>query len=256
LWGCQGAGTPGGRQFSSRVFTITTGQATPQINTGGIVIHAGTSAAVSRGSIVDIYGTNLAATALNATAGQALPTTLGGVQVLVNGTAAPLIYVGPLQIIFQIPYETALGTASVVVDNDNAASAAAPVTVQQAAPFILTYGSNRAVVVNQDGSVNASGKGDRPGDVLVAYLIGSGPLDNPIATGADAPLSPLSREKLTTTVTVGGTNANVQFAGMTPGFAGLMQINFVMPNLAPGDFPIQVTIGGATSNQPLLTVSK
>jgi uncharacterized protein (TIGR03437 family) len=157
-----------------------------------------------------------------------------------------------------MPYETAVGTSPVVVINNNLASAAAPVTVQQAAPFIMTYGSanNRAVAVNQDGSVNASGNGAKPGDVLVAYLIGSGPLDNPIATGAVASSSPLSREKLTTSVTVGGSTASVQFAGMTPGFAGLMQINFVMPDLGPGDYPMQVTIGGTASNQPLLTVSR
>jgi uncharacterized protein (TIGR03437 family) len=227
-----------------------------QINAGGIVIHAGTSPVVSPGSIVDIYGTNLAAAALNAPSGASLPTTLGGVQVLVNGMAAPLIYVGPLQIIFQMPYEAALGAGSVVVVSNNAASVAAPVTVQQAAPSILTYGSNRAVVVNQDGSVNASGNGAKPGDVLVAYLIGSGPLDNPIATGASAPSSPLSREKLTTSVFVGGSSATVQFAGMTPGFAGLVQVNFVVPNLAPGDYQMQVTIGSVASNQPLATVSR
>jgi adhesin/invasin len=205
---------------------------------------------------VDIYGTNLAAAAVSAASSAGLPSTLGGVKVLVNGTAAPLIYTGPLQIILQMPYETALGTASVAVVSNGVASATAPVNVQQAAPFILTYGSNRAVVVNQDGSVNASGNGAKPGDVLVAYLIGSGPLDNPIATGAFASSSPLSRETLLTTVTVGGSNATVQFAGMTPGFAGLVQVNFVMPNLAPGDYPMQDNIGTAASNQPLVTVSK
>jgi uncharacterized protein (TIGR03437 family) len=245
----------GARQFLSRTFTITT-EPMPQINSGGIVIHAGTSATVSPGSIVDIYGTGLAETGVNAPSGQALPTTLGGVQVMVNGRNAPLIYVGPLQIVFQMPYETALGNASVVVVNNDVASAAAPVAVQQAAPFILTYGSNRAVVVNQDGSVNASGNGDKADDVLVAYLIGSGPLDNPIATGADASSSPLSREKQMTTVSVGGANATVQFAGMTPGFAGLMQVNFVIPNLAPGDYPMQISIGTVSSNQPLVTVSR
>jgi len=230
---------------------------TPQISAGGIVIHAGSQATVSPGSIVDIYGTNLATAAVSAPAGS-LPASLGGVQVLVKGTAAPLIYVSPSQIIFQMPYETAVGTSSVVVINNTAASGAAPVTVRQAAPFILTYGSsnNRAIAVNPDGSVNASGKGAQPGDVLVAYLIGSGPLDNPIATGAAASSSPLSREKLTTAVTVGGSSASVQFAGMTPGYAGLMQINFVIPNLGPGDYPMQVAIGGAASNQPLLTVSR
>jgi uncharacterized protein (TIGR03437 family) len=243
------------RQFLSRTFAITTEPA-PQINSGGIVIHAGISATVSPGSLVDIYGTGLAAAATSASAGSALPSTLGGVQVLVDGTPTPLVYVGPLQIIFQMPYETALGTASVVVVNNNVAGASAPVTVLQAAPFILTYGSNRAVVVNQDNSVNASGNGAKPGDVLVAYLIGSGPLDNLIATGADASSSTLSREKLPTVVSVGSSNAVVQFAGMTPGFVGLVQVNFVLPKLVPGDYPIQITIGSAASNQPLLTVAQ
>ena len=230
----------------------------PHINNGGIVIHAGASGIASPGSLVDIYGLNLAAAAASAPAGPMLPATLGKVQVLVNGTAAPLIYVGPQQIIFQLPYETALGTASVVVVSNNLSSAPAPLTVQQAAPFVLTYGNNnnRAVVVNPDSSVNGSGNGAKPGSVLVAYLIGSGPLDNAIATGVVAPDSPLSREKLATTVSVGGANAALQFAGMTPGFAGLVQVNFVLPDLAPGDYPLEIGIGGAASNQPLLTVAR
>jgi uncharacterized protein (TIGR03437 family) len=256
LWGCQTAGTPApGRQFSSRAFTITTSPA-PQVFTGGVVIHGGVSSVVSPGSLVDIYGANLAATAVTAPGGARLPTTLGGCQVLVNGAAAPLIYVGPGQIIFQMPYETALGAAQVVVVSNNVTSAAAPVTVQAAAPFILTYGSNRAVVVNQDGAVNGGGNGARPGDELVAYLIGSGPLDNPIPTGTPAPVSPLSHEKLTTTVTIGNSSAAVKFAGMTPGFAGLVQVNFIVPNLAAGDYPLEVTIGGIASNQPLMTISQ
>ncbi|HKE28391.1 MAG TPA: hypothetical protein VKB88_38845 [Bryobacteraceae bacterium] len=256
LWGCQTAGTPApGRQFSYRAFTITTSPG-PQIFTGGVVIHAGVSPVVSPGSLVDIYGTNLAAAAVTATAGANLPTTLGGVRVLVNGMAAPLIYVGAGQVIFQMPYEAAIGTAQVVVISNNVLSPAAAVTVQAAAPFILTYGSNRAVVANQDGSVNSSTKGAKPGDELVAYLIGSGPLDNPIPTGALAPSSPLSQEKQATSVTVAGSAATVKFAGMTPGFAGLVQVNFIAPNLTSGDYPLEVMIGGITTNQPLITISQ
>ena len=226
----------------------------PRINSGGIVIHAGVSQAVSPGSLADIYGTSLAATAVSSPAGANLPSALGGVQVLVNGTPAPLVYVSASQIIFQVPYETTLGTASVVVLSNTTPSAAMPMAVQQAAPSILIYGNNRAVVMNQDNTANAPGNGASPGSVVVVYLMGSGPLDNPIASGSAAPLSPLSRETLATTVSVGGSNATVQFAGMTPGFAGLVQINFVMPNLAPADYPMQVAIGGVVSNQPLLTV--
>jgi adhesin/invasin len=112
------------------------------------------------------------------------------------------------------------------------------------------------VAFNPDGSLNASGNGAKPSDVMVAYLMGSGPLDNPIATGAPASSSPLSRETLPTSVSVGGSSATVQFAGMAPGYVGLMQVNFVMPNLASGDYPMQVSIGTAASNQPLVTVSK
>ena len=228
---------------------------TPQINNGGVVIHAGTSSVVSPGSLVDIYGANLSAVSVTASAGSALPLTLADVQVLVNGTAAPLIYAGPQQIIFQMPYEAGAGSASVVAVSNGIKSASVSVTVQQAAPFILTYGNNRAVIVNEDGSVNAAGNGAKPGSVVVAYLIGSGPLDNPIPTGELAPLSPLSHEKLTTTVKIGSAVVTPQFAGMAPGFAGLMQVNFAMPSLPAGDYPIQVTIGSASSNQPVLTVT-
>jgi len=178
------------------------------------------------------------------------------VQVLVNSSTAPLLYVSAKQIIFQVPYQTNIGIASVVVVSNNSASAAALMTVQQAAPSILTYGANRAVAINPDNTLNAAGNGAKPGSVLVLYLMGSGPLDNPIATGSVAPPSPLSREALTTTVSVGGASALVQFAGMAPGFVGLVQMNFVVPNLQPGDYPMQVTIGGTVSNQPLVTVSE
>jgi hypothetical protein len=59
------------------------------------------------------------------------------------------------------------------VVSNNAAGVAAPATVQEAAPNILTYGSNWAVVANPDGSINAPNNGAKLGDAMVAYLIGS-----------------------------------------------------------------------------------
>jgi uncharacterized protein (TIGR03437 family) len=104
-----------------------------------------------------------------------------------------------------------------------------------------------------DGSINAPGNATKSGDSIVVNLAGSGPLDNAIPT---APLAPLSREKLATSVFVGGAPATIQFSGMTPTFVGLVQVNFVMPSLAAGEYPLRVTIGGVTSNQPALTVAK
>jgi len=229
----------------------------PQIASGGVVIHGGIAKTVSPGSLVDIYGTNLAASTASAGTGPSLPVTLGGAQVLVNGTAAPLIYVSPSQMIFQLPNETATGVAAVIVSANGVSSAAEPVTVQQAAPSILIYGANRAVVQNADYSVNAPTNPAKAGSTVTLYLIGSGPVDHPVPTGQPTPDSPLAQETQKTTVQLGTTQATVLFAGLTPRFQGLVQINFTIPPaLAAGDYPVQVTIGSAGSNQPLITVSK
>jgi adhesin/invasin len=66
---------------------------------------------------------------------------------------------------------------------------------------------------------------------------------------------PLSSETLTTTATLGGIAAPVTFAGMAPGFAGLVQVNFQVPS-QPGDLPLQITIGSAQSNQALFCVGR
>ena len=68
--------------------------ARPSIAPNGVVIHAGTAASVRQGRFADIYGSGLAA-APALTPGVPLGSTLGNVQVAVNGTPAPLYYVSP-----------------------------------------------------------------------------------------------------------------------------------------------------------------
>lgn len=228
----------------------------PVIFPGGIVIHASASAPVSPGSLADIYGTNLAE-APATTAGLPLGNTLGNVQVTVNGTPAPLYYVSPGQVDFQIPYSIPPGPALVRVSSNGNAGGAAGITVQQAAPSILTWvdaaGNTRAIAQNQDYSLNTSTNCAVPGTYVTVYMMGSGPLNNPINSGAAASSSPLSQETLTTTATVGSASAYVQFAGMTPAFVGLMQANLQVPAVN-GDLPVQVQVGPFASNSALLCV--
>jgi uncharacterized protein (TIGR03437 family) len=138
--------------------------------------------------------------------------------------------------------------------HDGAASSSANITVQQATPFILTYGQNRAIVENQDYSLNAASNPAVAGTFATAYLIGSGPVNPAVPDGVPASSMTLSWETLNTTVMVGASPANVQFAGMAPGFVGLVQINFQVPDLPAGDYPVQVTIGTTQSNAPLITL--
>jgi endo-1,4-beta-xylanase len=231
----------------------------PLISPNGIVIHGGTIASVSPGSLADIYGSNLAPGAPATASGAPLPTTLGNVQVTVNGTPAPLYYVSPGQVDFQIPYSVAPGSVLVQVISNGTGGRSAALTVQPAAPSILTYvdgsGNTRAVVQNQNYTINSATNCAAPGSYLTAYLIGSGPLNHPIATGAAAPSTPLSSETLTTTATIGTTAAAVTFAGMAPSFVGLMQVDLQAPNVS-GDLPLQIQVGTFQSNQGLVCVGK
>jgi uncharacterized protein (TIGR03437 family) len=144
------------------------------------------------------------------------------------------------------------------VTANTVASNAAQVTVVAAAPGIFIYGNNLALVQNHDHSVNGPTNPARLGSSVVIYLTGGGPLDNAVPTGAVASDSPLFR--LTTTpitVTMGGATANVAFAGLTPGFIGLVQINAAVPaSPTTGAYPLQVTIGTVSSNTPNISVTQ
>lgn len=229
----------------------------PLIFPGGVVIHASALAPVSPGTLADIYGTNLAS-APATTPGLPLGTTLGNVQVTVNGTPAPLYYVSPGQIDFQIPYATAPGPALVQVTSNGNPGPAAAITVQQAAPSILTWtddaGNTRAIAQNQNYSLNTSTNCASAGSYVTVYMMGSGPLDNPIPSGAAAPNSPYSQETLATTATIGGVSAPVGFAGMAPTFVGLVQVNLQVPAVS-GNQPVQVRMGPFSSNTALLCVA-
>ena len=182
------------------------------------------------------------------------PVSVGGVSVQVNGLGVPLLYVSPTQVNAQLPYETPPGPANLVLEANGSYSAAIPVVISPTAPGLFLYQGNRAVVQNQDYTLNASANPANVGSVIFAYYTGQGPLDRPVSTGAAAPSNVLSRPTNATLATVGGLPAQVLFSGMTPGFVGLAQANIVIPNLASGDYPLVIIVGGVASNGGVISV--
>jgi uncharacterized protein (TIGR03437 family) len=170
-----------------------------------------------------------------------------------------LYFVSAGQIDFQVPYSTAPGPALVQVTSNGIPGGSAGVTVQQAAPSVLTWtdtaGSVRAIAQNQDFSLNTSTNCAAPGSYVTVYMMGSGPLNNPIASGAAAPSSPLSQDTLAWSATLGTASANVSFIGMTPTYVGLMQANIQVPAVS-GNLPVQVNLGSFASNSALLCVGQ
>ncbi|MGB7720281.1 MAG: putative Ig domain-containing protein [Bryobacteraceae bacterium] len=242
-----------GTVSSSAVFTVI--PALPTTSAAGIVNAASWLPALAPGALIAIFGTNQAAA--NAQAQETpLPTALGRTSVLIGGTAIPLLYVSPGQINAQIPYETAVGPATLVVESNGVSSAPAKIQVAAAGPGVMMYGTpNHVLAVNlPDGSLNQSTSPAMPGQYVTAYLIGQGLVSNPVATGAAAPASPFSEPLAAVQVTIGGQPAYVQFAGLAPGFVGLLQLNVQIPDVPAGDAAFRVSIGGVAANDTVISV--
>ena len=73
-------------------------------------------------------------------------------------------------------------------------------------------------------------------------------------TGAASPAAP-ARVTGSYGVMLGNESVEVQYVGLTPGFVGLYQANFVVPSLVPGVYPIVVTVDGNSSNSATLTIA-
>jgi len=131
------------------------------------------------------------------------------------------------------------------------------VSVLTAAPGLFTLPNGQAIVQNIDFSLNGPNNPAKAGSTIVVYLTGSGPVNPAVATGAIAPTSPLAVVASPTGATIGPASAQVAFAGLTPGFVGLLQMNIVVPSsLAAGDYPLTVAINGEASNSATVSVSK
>jgi uncharacterized protein (TIGR03437 family) len=242
-----------------QVVFAATGHA-PFGNPGLAVVNAASysSNQTPPGGVFSIFGAGLATKEWQATT-VPLPTTALNTTVTVNGEAVPLFYADAGQINAQMPEDIKPGVAAVIVKNGSATSNAVAVVVPAVGtPGISTWGNNRAVVVNQDGSLNVPGTSPaKVGDTVVVYFTGGGPVKAtaPLVTGAAAPAG-LSWVTGTYSVTVGAAVAAVNYIGLTPGSIGLYQANMVVPAVAAGDRPVVITIAGQASNNPLIAVTK
>jgi sugar lactone lactonase YvrE len=225
-------------------------------NATALLYNGQVGAALAPGSIVSISGSNLASATVDATT-TPLPTSLGGTSVTIGGIQAPLYYVEPTQILAQIPSELTPGQQYQVVVNVNGA-VTPPQTIQIASVSPAVAANTDGTVIAQhwdDGSLVTAANPAVPGEYLVLYLVGMGAVNNPVADGVAAPLSPLSTVTNTPVVTLGSTQATVLFAGLTPQSVGLYQIDIQMPSSSTGgNVVLSISQGSTVSNSTILPV--
>ncbi|HEY4361935.1 MAG TPA: IPT/TIG domain-containing protein [Bryobacteraceae bacterium] len=244
----------------------------PTISSGGVVGAAefGALTSVAPGSWIEIYGNNLAIAtrqwAYSDFRALIAPTSLNDTQVLIGSTPAFVDYVSSNQINALIPSTVAPGTQQLTVQTDYGTSAPYNITInpRQAgvyAPAAFRIGGKQyAWAILPDGTpilppgsiAGTTTRQAKPGETIVLYGIGFGPVTPAIAPG----MFVSTNTALTTPLTVlfGNTNATLSYAGLAPGFVGLYQFNVTVPNVANSDLvPITFSLGGAAGPQTLYT---
>lgn len=213
------------------------------------------------GEIATVFGTNLtSSTGVNLSSGLPLPTTFESDELLVNNQRVALFAVdnvnGQQQINFQVPWEVSGGPqATIAVSNNGKAGASISVAVLAAQPGIFNYalgGNTFGAILHATFQLADTANPAAPDETVLIYCTGLGAVASPPADGepgnGQATLA-------TPKVSIGGTNATVNFSGLAPGFVGLYQINAKVPGSTPaGNQPVIVEMGGVSSNSVLLPV--
>ncbi len=183
-----------------------------------------------------------------------LPTQLADVTVLVNGIAAPLLSVayvnGENQISFQTPFETDTGQGAVTIEVQNDGNSVATITADSYTedPGIFVYNGYGLAIRNADGSIITASNPANPGDILVLYATGLGPVSVNVPDGEAGPSDPPADTVDPFQAMIAGEQCTVLFSGLAPGFAGLYQLNLVLPSDLPaGDLDMQISTPYANS---------
>lgn len=219
--------------------------------------------AIAPGSNLLVYGANIGpSTITNAPVGQTLPTTLAGVQVLVNGTAIPLKAVSSVGIDAVAPTGLSTGTTASlqVITSSGTGSNIVNPSVQATAPGLYSQGriggptGGWLIVkaVDQNFKTITLDNPATKGGIVTVYASGLGATNPVLAAGQVPPSSPLYPTTGTTSASIGGLNAPVLFSGLAPGYPGVYQLNIRVPdNIASGNHQILIWNGGGVSQDDL-----
>jgi uncharacterized protein (TIGR03437 family) len=246
--GLVGSGTTPGSVLAST--------STPIIGAGGIVNAASGAPVIAPGAFIAIYGANMGGGVTTASK-VPFPTSLGTTQVFLGDQSLPLFFTSAQQIDAIVPYDIAPNSSQqLIVQTGDALSQPENVIVAAAQPGVFTQnqsGSGPGAILGQKpGGVAALNTASNPasaGDALLIFCTGLGAVTPPVTAGAAASSTKLSNTDNPVTVTVGGKDAQVLFAGLAPGYVGLYQVNVIVPSgiAAAADVPVVLTEAGATS---------
>jgi len=225
---------------------------------------------IAPGSWFTVRGTGLASSTRTWRAsdfsGDRLPTSLDEVSVQVDGRQVPVYFISPAQVNALAPTDLGLGQGTVTVRTAYGTSPPAPVVVQKYAPaFFLFDQANRRYPAAGHPDGTLVGRSDlfggaprsspaRPGRRISLYGTGFGPTTPPVPIDRVFSGAAHLSDPTQLSMRIGGVPAGVEFGGLVG--VGLYQFNVVVPDIAGGDQPITVEMGGISAQPSVfLTVS-
>lgn len=261
-----GDGVYNGDLTDNRVREITKVASAPGPSITSVVSGASFQPGIVPNSWVAIFGTNLSTVIDYWTITNSLfPTRVDGVGVSINGQPAYVEFVSSGQINVLAPNVVA-GPMQVTVTNSLGTSSAVSATSAIYGPafflwanqFAVATYTNYAYALKNGAIPGLTTVPAKPGDVIILWGTGFGPTTPAAPPGEEVPSTATYSTMQPVTVTVGGIDATVYSAVLSPGFAGLYQIAIQVPLSAPnGDLPIVAQINGAASpTTTLLTVQQ
>jgi uncharacterized protein (TIGR03437 family) len=215
-------------------------------------------------SIIAAFGQNFSITTQAAPNNQSLPTTLAGASVRVTdaaGTArsAQLFFVSPTQINFLIPAGTAAGAATIAFTNTNGASSTGAANVASVAPGLFTANASGrgitaavALRIRADGSQTFEpiARFDQAQNQFVPIPIDLGPATDQVFLVVFGTGFRFRSSLSAVNATIGGTAAQVNFAGPQGTFIGLDQANILIPRslIGRGEVDVAFSVDGQMAN--------
>lgn len=246
----------GGTESGDHVFASEAISGAPvpaRISPGGIVNSASYTPAPNNTAapcaLISIFGDKLSVSTAEALK-IPLPFDIAAADVLIDGVPAPLLYVSPSQINAQVPCNIQPPRRSAVIVRGEGRPSSEPeyLQVDEVSPAIFTLDSSglrAGAILHADFSLVDKDSPVKPGDWVLIFCGGLGQTLPPSLESGKAGAA--QRTLLAAEVLIGGKQAPVDFAGAAPGFAGLYQINAIVPDLPAGDHEVIVRIGGRES---------
>lgn len=237
------------------------------ISAGVIQSAAAPSAAVAPDSLATLFGTNLT-TGIGKAGSLPLPKALSGAKISIVDASgaqlsAPLLYASPSQINFLLPAETAPGPAQFLVASGSATQAFTA-NVSSVAPALFSMNGAGNGVAAATAILTQVANPALQSTLPVFQCNASGCTAVPIVLGIDTPIYVTfygtgirNRSSLAdVSMTIHGEKVPVLYAGPTPNFSGLDQVNVVLPLdlRGSGISDVVLTVDGQSSNAVTIDV--